>query len=112
MNFLHFFAVSIALFTILVTLRKCVVTEKYSFFWIISGVVIVALAVFPGIAFRLSSWLGVINPANLVFFVSLFGLLIVVVLLSLDLSAQGKQIRRLAEEIAILEQRATNLEDK
>jgi hypothetical protein len=112
MSLLSFFVVSIALFTILVTLKKGVVTEKYSFFWITSGAVIVALAVFPGIAFQLSSWLGVINPANLVFFVSLFGLLIVVILLSLDLSTQGKQIRRLAEEIAILEQRVTNLEDK
>jgi hypothetical protein len=112
MSFLSFFAVFIALFTILVTLRKGVVTEKYSFFWIICGLVIVALGVFPGIAFQLSSWLGVINPANLVFFVSLFGLLIVIILLSLDLSAQGKQVRRLAEEIAILEQRVTELEDK
>ncbi len=112
MSFLSFFAAFIALFTILVTLRKGVVTEKYSFFWIISGVVIGALAVLPGIAFQLSSWLGVINPANLVFFVSLFGLLIVIILLSLDISAQRKQIRRLAEEIAILEQRVTQLKDK
>lgn len=110
MNFLNFAAVSVSVFTILFTLRKGIVAEKYSFFWSLSGLIIVLLSLFPGIAAQAASWLNVINPANLIFFLSFFGLLIVIILLSLDLSRQGNQIRRLAEEIAILEQRVGDLE--
>jgi hypothetical protein len=59
-------------------------------------------AVFPGALEWLSGVLGVAQPVNLLFFVTVVLLVLVSVQLSYELSRHEMRIRRLAEEVALL----------
>jgi hypothetical protein len=112
MSILSISLLVISISTIAWTLRTGAVSEKYSFMWVLSAVIILVLSVFPKTLDWAADRLDVAIPSNLLFLIGLVALLIVVVTLSLDLSRQGKQIRRLAEEIAILENRVLELQSE
>ena len=112
MSILSISLLVISISTIVWTLRTGAVSEKYSFLWVLSAVVILVLSLFPKTLDWAADKLDVTIPSNLLFLFGLVALLVVVVTLSLDLSRQGKQIRRLAEEIAILENRVLELKSE
>lgn len=112
MSILSISLLIISISTIAWTLRTGAVSEKYSFLWVLSAVLILVLSLFPKTLDWAADKLDVAIPSNLLFLIGLVTLLVVVVTLSLDLSRQGKQIRRLAEEIAILENRVLELKSE
>jgi hypothetical protein len=59
----------------------------------------------------LSFRLGVAQPVNLLFFVTIVLLVLVSVQLSYELSRHEARIRRLAEEVALLDERLRSLEE-
>ncbi|MCC2033406.1 DUF2304 domain-containing protein [Microbacterium allomyrinae] len=76
--------------------------EKYATLWILIGVVILLLAIFPGLLFGLSQTLGVEVPSNLLFALALVLLIGVALHLSWELSQAEDEVRRVAEDVAIL----------
>lgn len=76
--------------------------EKYAALWLVIGVVLIVLGVFPGLLLWLTAAVGVQIPANLLFAVSLVLLLGVTLHLSWELSQAEDEIRRTAEEAAIV----------
>lgn len=76
--------------------------EKYATLWIIIGLVILVLAIFPGLLLGLSRALGVEVPANLIFALALVLLVGVALHLSWELSQAEDEVRRVAEDVAIL----------
>lgn len=91
-------------------LRTRRLREKYAGLWLFLLVVIIVLALFPDIAFRLASALGVQTPSNLLFAASLVVLLLVSIQLSTEVSHLEEETRTLAERIAILGHRIEVLE--
>lgn len=85
--------------TLLLTRR---LREKYAALWIIIGLGMLVLGVFPGLLLGLTSAFGVILPANLLFAMAILLLLGVALHLSWELSQAEDEIRRAAEELAIL----------
>ncbi len=83
-------------------LRTRRIREKYAAIWILLSLAVVAIGVFPGLAFRLSSLLGVQTPANLVFAMAIGVLLAVGIQLSTEISTLEEETRTLAEEVALL----------
>lgn len=84
-------------------LRRGVLQEKYAVLWLtVSGIALIA-AVFPGLLRWVSEALGVQTPSNLLFFITVVLLVLVSVQLSYELSRHEMRIRRLAEEIALLQ---------
>nr|WP_157524845.1 DUF2304 domain-containing protein [Microbacterium yannicii] len=75
--------------------------EKYATLWLVIGVAVLILAVFPGLLFGLSDVLGFEVPSNLLFVLSIVLLVGVALHLSWELSRAEEEIRRLAEESAI-----------
>ena len=76
--------------------------EKYAVLWLIIGVAMLILTVFPDLLFWLSNFLGVQVPSNLLF-VGAIALLVGVTLhQSWELSTAEDETRRVAEEVAIL----------
>lgn len=75
--------------------------EKYATLWIIIGLVILILAVFPGLLLWLSDVLGVAVPSNLIFALALVLLIGVALHLSWELSLAEDEVRRVAEDVAI-----------
>jgi hypothetical protein len=90
-------------------LRRGSLQEKYAVLWLgVSGVALL-LAIFPGVLRGVTTALGVETPSNLLFFVTIVLLLLVAIQLSYELSRHEARIRRLAEEVALLDQEISRL---
>ena len=84
-------------------LRRGVLREKYAVLWLFFSGAALFFAVFPGALSWLTRILGVTNPANLLFFSTVVLLVLVSIQLSYELSRHEMRIRRLAEEVALLQ---------
>lgn len=92
-------------------LRRGVLREKYAALWlIVSGLALVLALVPPALAW-ISDTIGVQTPANLLFFATVVLLVLVSVQLSHELSRHEARIRRLAEEVALLDQEIRRLRE-
>lgn len=101
-NILAAIAAIITLVFIIDLLRRGVLQEKYAVLWLFLSGAALILAVFPSTLVWLSSLLGVYEPVNLLFFLTIVLLILVSVQLSYELSRHEARIRRLAEEVALL----------
>ncbi|SDQ79552.1 DUF2304 domain-containing protein [Microbacterium sp. cf332] len=102
---------SLALLVIVVRLlilRR--IREKYAVLWLVLGVIVLVLGVFPGVLEAATDVLGVELPVNLLFATALAVLLGVALHLSWELSMSEDETRRLAEDVAILSARLDALE--
>lgn len=86
--------------------------EKYAVLWLVLGVVLLVLGLFPELLRAATAFLGVQLPVNLLFATSIAVLLGVALHLSWELSLSESESRRLAEEVAILGARVDALEDR
>lgn len=92
----------LVLFIIVVLLLRRQLREKYATLWIVIGLVILVLAIFPGLLVGLSQALGVEVPSNLIFALAILLLVGVALHLSWELSQAEDEVRRVAEDVAIL----------
>jgi len=76
--------------------------EKYAVLWLVIGLAMLILTVFPGLLGALADLVGVEVPANLLFLLALALLVCVTLHQSWELSTAEDEIRRVAEEVAIL----------
>ncbi|NNC13078.1 DUF2304 family protein [Planctomonas sp. JC2975] len=76
--------------------------EKYAVLWLIIGLLVLILGLFPSLLVWLTGIVGVQLPSNLLFILALLLLLGVTLHLSWELSHSEDETRRLAEDIAIL----------
>ncbi len=76
--------------------------EKYAVLWLIIGLAALVLTLFPSLLASLAATVGVEIPANLLFVLALALLICVSLHQSWELSTAEDEIRRVAEEVAIL----------
>lgn len=81
--------------------RNLKLREKYAALWLVMGLVVVALMIFPGMLDWLADVVGVATPVNLLFLFAIVLLIGVVLHLSLEISRLEDETRVLAEEAAI-----------
>jgi len=93
-------------------LRRGVLREKYAVLWLFFSGVALFFAVFPGTLVWLSATIGVAEPVNLLFFATVVLLVLVSVQLSYELSRHEMRIRRLAEEVALLQQQIDDIKGR
>tara|TARA_B100000678_G_scaffold275188_1_gene266905 strand:+ start:1051 stop:1458 length:408 start_codon:yes stop_codon:yes gene_type:complete len=87
---------------IIALLMRRQLREKYALLWLVIGVAMLVLAVFPDLLGALAGLLGVIVPSNLLFALTVALLIGVTLHLSWELSQAEEEIRRVAEEVALL----------
>lgn len=87
---------------VLELLRRGILREKFAALWLAISVVLLVLAVFPGLLTSAASIIGVQVPSNLLFFMAAVVLLLVSVQLSYEVSKLEARTRRLAEDLALL----------
>jgi hypothetical protein len=92
----------IVLAGIIELLRRRQLSEKYALLWLLVGVTVLVLTVFPGLLGLLSRAVGVVVPANLLFFVAIVFLVCVCLHLSWEVSRLEDETRKLAEDLAIV----------
>lgn len=76
--------------------------EKYAFLYLVLGLVLLVLGLFPALLNKATALLGVQVPANLLFAASIVVLLGIALHQSWELSLSEDEARRLAEDVAIL----------
>lgn len=101
LQFLLVFAAAVTVFWILRNIRKFRVKMEDAIFWTFFAVVLLALALFPDISYKLSSILGVISPANLIFVIVIFLLLEKIFTLSIIVSQLEDKVSVLSSELAL-----------
>lgn len=92
----------VVLAIIITLLMRRHLREKYALLWLVIGIAMLVLAVFPELLGALAGLLGVIVPSNLLFALAVALLIGVTLHLSWELSHAEEEIRRVAEEVAIL----------
>jgi len=100
-----FFGIVLALVLIVVVLALLLtrrLREKYAALWLVIGLGVLVLGIFPQLLQGLTRVLGVELPANLLFAIAIVLLLAVALHLSWELSQAEDEIRRTAEEVTIL----------
>lgn len=95
-------AALVVLAIIITMLMRRHLREKYALLWLVIGIAMLVLAVFPELLGALARLLGVIVPSNLLFALAVALLIGVTLHLSWELSRAEEEIRRVAEEVAIL----------
>ena len=94
---------SIATLAFIVELvRRRRLKEEYSWLWITTGVGMVVLASWYGLIERITHLIGAVTVTTTLFLFALLFLLVINVHFSTVISRLTQQVRRLAQEIAIL----------
>ncbi|SDJ20778.1 hypothetical protein SAMN05192558_109363 [Actinokineospora alba] len=83
-------------------LRRRQLSEKYAVLWLVVGVTLLVVTIFPGLLGVLSRAAGVEIASNLLFFVAIVFLVGVALHLSWEVSRLEDETRKLAEDLAIL----------
>lgn len=92
----------LVLILIVALLLRRQLREKYATLWLIIGVALLVLAIFPGLLLGLSRALGIEVPSNLIFALAIVLLVGVALHLSWELSRAEDEVRRVAEDVAIV----------
>lgn len=108
----YIFGIIAAVLTLAVVvqmLRHRRLRERHAVWWLIGGAVALVVGLFPSLLDGAAAFIGVSEPANLIFFVSIAMLVLVCIQLSSELTRHETQIRTLAEDVAMLDERLTTL---
>jgi len=95
---------------IIFLLRRHQLREKYAVLWLVVGMVILVLVLFPEVLFWATAVAGIQVPTNLLFAATLVLLLGVCLHLAWEMSRSEDRIRRLSEEVALLRAKTERLE--
>ena len=101
----YVFAILAALATLLVIvwmMRRGRLRERHAIWWIIASILALIVSVFPATLEWATHLLGFALPSNLIYFVSIAVLVLVCIQHSSELTRVEAQVRRLAEEVAML----------
>lgn len=80
-------------------------------FWFFIAVLLLIMAIFPGISYFLSDLLEVQSPANLVFLVVMAVVILRVFLSSLEIALLKNRVNALSQEIALKENELRQLQE-
>ena len=96
---------------ILYFLKQRALNLKYTLLWLLAGVVMGLLVIFPELLVRIIHMFGIEDNMNGLFIICIAFILMILMALTSIASRQNMKIRLLVQEIAILEKRVRELED-
>ena len=102
--------VALAIVGIIVLVRRRHLKAKYSLLWLSLGAVMVVIAAVPGLLDWTAERLGIWYQPTLLILLGLSLLLLIVVHFSYELTRSENRTRELAEQLALLRLRVTELE--
>jgi hypothetical protein len=89
---------------VLELVRRRRLQERYSMLWLATCLMLIVLAVVPGLLDRISSTVGIAYPPNALFIAALAFVLLVLLNFSIAVSRLSEQTSRLAQRLAMLEE--------
>lgn len=104
-NLLRFYLIVSSLFFLAYVLhmvRRDRFLLRYSFAWVVLGMLGVIAALFPNIVVEVSARMGFKTPSNFLFVACILFLMVVSLVFVSALSRQAKNIERLVQEVSLL----------
>jgi hypothetical protein len=96
---------AVLLLAVLEMVRRRRLTERYALLWLLSAVVLLALAIWGGALASISHALGVVYPPNALFFIAIGCIVLLLLHFSAAVSRLSDQSELLAQRQALLEER-------
>jgi hypothetical protein len=96
---------AVLLLTVLEMVRRRRLMERYALLWLLSAVVLLALAIWSSALARISHAIGVIYPPNALFFIAIGFILLLLLHFSSAVSRLSDQSETLAQRQALLDER-------
>lgn len=87
--------------------RRQILDIRFALSWLTVGGVVLILDAFPGIMNALVHLLGIELPVNMMFFFGFCFTLLLLFILTVKVSKQEEQLKRLTQELALLEDRVS-----
>ncbi|MEJ6511894.1 MAG: DUF2304 domain-containing protein [Actinomycetota bacterium] len=103
--------VALAIVGIVILVRRRYLKAKYSLLWLSLGAVMVVIAAVPGLLDWTAERLGIWYQPTLLILMGLALLLLIVVHFSYELTRSENRTRELAEQLALLRLRVTELQN-
>lgn len=95
-----------------ILLKKNRLLLKYTLLWFFSGIIMLVMTIFPGILTWVANLVGVYAPVNALFALFFFcGIMLMVALTSI-VSSQNERIKRLVQQVAILDEEIREMKEK
>lgn len=111
----YIFSIAAAMFSLIVViemLRRRRLRERHALWWLLAGTLALSVSIFPSTLQWAADLIGVSEPTNLVFFVSIAILFLVCLQSSSELTRLESKARTLAEQVAIQDLRLRLLESE
>lgn len=96
---------------IFILLKKKRFELRYSLLWLLAGVVMLVLVIFPDLLIKATSLLGIEVASNGLFAACIFFIVVILISLTTVISGFANKIKGLTQQIALLEERIRILED-
>lgn len=83
---------------------------KYSLLWILTGVVMLVLAIYPSIMEKIVKFMGIYDAVNGLFTLVIFFVIVILMSVTSIVSKLRSQNKNLVQQVALLEKRVRDLE--
>ena len=94
---------AVMIFIVIIELvRRRKLREEYSWLWLLTGVIIIILALWQGFLLRITHLLGVILPTSTLFFCAIIFVILLCLQFSVRISKLTDQVKNLVQELTIL----------
>lgn len=104
------FAIIFEIF-ILNLVKKNKLDEKYSILWIILGIIILFVAIFPNSIITIANWFNVYYPPTLMLLFALMILGAYIIHISIVITKQNKMIVKLTQELGITKEEIRKIKE-
>ena len=95
-------AMALALIYLIRQIIKKKLDIKYGIIWLGMSILIMVFAIWPNLLGRLSDLMGIASPVNMLFFIGLVLQMAAIYVLSRNVGVLLDKVRRMSQEIAIL----------
>lgn len=102
----------IALGALIYIVKKRALELKYVLLWLACDIILLIFAIFPQLMDVFSGIFGILSPVNMLFFFGFVFSLMIIFSLTVALSRVTGNVRRMAQQMAILEERLRDYEQK
>lgn len=93
-------------------IKKYELQLKYALLWFVVVLVMIIVALFPGIAFFFTDIIGIQDPSNFVFLLGILSCLVIIFSLSISISTLSSKMRQMSQEIGLLKYQFKELQTR
>lgn len=95
----------LALIYIAHTIKKNAIDIKYALIWFAVGIILLVFDIFPGLLEMVTKIMGIELPVNMLFFMGFCLAILIIFMLSVYISKLMDQVKRLTQEIALINEK-------